>query len=173
MVGAELERRFKRLNVWMPLRDTGIGLLVSDRRNRRTVSSQMKFGKDFLVTHMPSSFQKELCACGWWTSNRGKLRTSPADYWIFVVQGFATRTANVVVILLRELRRRLTSIHRRQRVIHTCLWVTENEQCFETRGLNRAELFRVAQSEFRHKNHDLIQWLNNRLPVARLNCRPL
>jgi len=86
LVGALIEQRFKRLNVWIPLRDTGIDLLVSDRRNSRSVSLQVKFSKDFLVTHMGPAFQKQLRACGWWTINRDKLRASPADYWISRVE---------------------------------------------------------------------------------------
>jgi hypothetical protein len=81
LVGAYIEQHFKRINVWIPLRDTGIDLLVSDRRNGRSLSLQVKFSKDFLVTHMGPAFQKQLRACGWWTINREKLRTSPADYW--------------------------------------------------------------------------------------------
>lgn len=49
LVGLYIERRYgKRFNVWIPSKDTGIDLLVSDRKNRRTASLQVKFGKDFL-----------------------------------------------------------------------------------------------------------------------------
>jgi hypothetical protein len=49
-----------------PVRDTGVDLLVSDHRNREAVSLQVKFSKDFLVTHMAPEFQQQLRACGWW-----------------------------------------------------------------------------------------------------------
>jgi hypothetical protein len=79
LVGAHIEHRFRRVNVWVPVRDTGVDLLVSDRANRSTVSLQVKFSKDFLVTHHGPEFQKELRACGWWTINRGKLAKSRLD----------------------------------------------------------------------------------------------
>jgi hypothetical protein len=73
LVGAHIEQRFKRVNVWVPARDTGVDLLASDRANRGTVSLQVKFSKDFLVTHHGPEFQKELRACGWWTIMRNPL----------------------------------------------------------------------------------------------------
>jgi len=66
LVGSHIEERFRHAHVWVPSRDSGIDLLVTDRRNRRAVSLQVKFSKDFLVTHMGPAFQKELRACGWW-----------------------------------------------------------------------------------------------------------
>jgi predicted helicase len=62
LVGAHIEWRFKRVNVWVPVRDTGVDLLVSDEWNRQTVSLQVKFSKDFLVTHHGPEFQKALRA---------------------------------------------------------------------------------------------------------------
>src|SRR5687768_12827264 len=98
LVASYLERHFKRVNVWVPTRDLGIDLLASDPKNRLAVSLQVKFSKDFLVTHMPPAFQEPLRTCGWWTLNRDKLATSPADYWVFVLQGFASRSTDFVVV---------------------------------------------------------------------------
>src|SRR3990172_306839 len=97
LVGSYIEQRFRKVNVWVPSKDTGIDLLVSDRRNRRTVSLQVKFSKDFLVTHGGPLFQKHLRACGWWTINRDKLQRSPADLWVFVLLGFASRTTDFLI----------------------------------------------------------------------------
>ena len=117
LVGSHIEQQFRHVNVWVPSRDTGVDLLVSDRRNRRAVSLQVKFSKDFLVTHMGPIFQKELRACGWWTIDQNKLRISPANFWVFVLHGFARRTIDFVIVPPRELYRRLRSIHGSQRVI--------------------------------------------------------
>ena len=65
VVGDFVERHFPRVNVWVPTRDTGIDLLVTDSRSDRKVSIQVKFSRDFLATHMPAVFQKPLRACGW------------------------------------------------------------------------------------------------------------
>src|SRR5690242_17098263 len=111
LVGSYVEHRFKRVHVWIPTRDTGVDLLVSDRHNRHTVSIQVKFGKDWLVTHMRPLFRKDLRACGWWTINREKLRASPADFWVFMLYGFAGRTIDSVIVPTRVLWQRLQSIH--------------------------------------------------------------
>lgn len=169
LVGAFLEPTFKRANLWVPLRDTGVDLLVSDKHNRTTVSLQVKFSKDFLVTHMGPEFQKQLRACGWWTINRDKLTNSPADYWVFVLQGFASRSTDFVVIPRAELLRCLRAIHGRQKTIQTYIWVTEGKKCWETRGLSRVHQLAVANGDFEHPHRDLTRWLNNWKPVARLN----
>jgi len=63
LVGSEIERQFKQVNVWVPSRDTGIDLLMSNRKNRRTVSVQVKFSKDFLP-HMKPSFKRAFAPVG-------------------------------------------------------------------------------------------------------------
>jgi hypothetical protein len=174
LVGSYLEQRFKQVRLWVPTRDTGIDLLVSDRLNRRGVSLQVKFSRDFLPTHLGPAFQKDLRACGWWTINRAKLRTSLADYWVFVLQGFSNRSVDYVVIPRRELWTRLRTIQRGARVIQTYLWVTESDRCWETRGLKRCDQLLIAQGRFEDKQRNLTTWLNNWKPIADLNraCRP-
>jgi hypothetical protein len=169
LVGAHIEKHFKLANVWIPLRDTGIDLLVSDRRNRRAISLQVKYSKDFLVTHMGAAFQKQLRACGWWTINRGGLRMSPADYWVFVLQGFASRSVDFVVVPRVELWRRLRAVHGTAKRIQTYIWVTEAKRCWETRGLNRSDQLLIAHGDYRHRDRDFTSWLNNWTPIATLN----
>lgn len=169
LVGSFIEQHFKRVNLWLPSRDTGIDLLVSDRRNRRAVSLQVKFSKDFLVTHKGPAFQKQLRAFGWYTINRDKLHRSPADFWVFALPGFASRTVDFVVVPRRELLRRLAVIHGRDKTIQSYIWVTEAKRCWETRGVNKADQLLIALDEFRNRVRDLTGWLNNWDPVRRLN----
>ena len=169
LVGAHIEQHFKRVNVWIPLRDTGVDLLVSDRRNEQNLSLQVKFSKDFLVIHMGAAFQKQLRACGWWTINGEKLRTSPADYWVFVLQGFASRSVDFVVVPRLELWRRLRAVHGALKTFQTYIWVTEAKHCWETRRLNRADQLLIAHGDYQHRHRDLMPWLNNWAPIAKLN----
>jgi len=169
LVGAHIEKSFKRANVWVPVRDTGIDLLVSAPQNRATVSLQVKFSKDFLVTHMRPEFQTRLRASGWWTINREKLAKSPADLWVFVLQGFASRSTDFVVVPRQELLRRLSAIHGARKTVQTYISVTRDQKCWETRGLSVPDQFLVAKGEYRHRDRDLTQWLNNWEPIARLN----
>ncbi len=171
LVGSYVEHQFKRANVWIPSRDTGVDLLVSDRQNRRAVSLKVKFSKDFLVTHMGPLFQKNLRACGWWTINREKVRTSPTDFSVFVLHGFARRTIDFVILPTRELWRRLRSIHGSQgkKMVQSYLWVTERDRCWETRGLPREDQRKIADEKYREPHGEFTKWLNNWSPLAQLN----
>lgn len=160
LVGSFVEQYFKAANVWVPSRDTGIDLLVSDRQNKHAVSLQVKFGKDWLVTHMAREFQAPLRACGWWTINRDKLQKSPADFWVFVLIGFAARTKDFVIVPTKELQQRLRLIHGSKRIIQSYLWVTNREKCWETRGLRRADQLKIANGNYRSAPRDFTKWLN-------------
>lgn len=169
LVGSEIERRFPKANVWVPSKDTGIDLLVSDSKNRRTRSLQVKFSKDFLVTAMGPEFQSSLRACGWWTLNRDKIAASRADYWVMVLMGFERMTADFVLIPTHDLLRRLRQIHPRQSRIQVYLWVTKKERCWETRDLKKGDQLLVAHGEFDNERRDFTKWLNAWSPLSPLN----
>lgn len=125
-----IERKFRKVNVWIPTKDTGVDILVSDKKNRKAVSLQVKFSRDFLRTHMPPVFQEPLRACGWWTLNRHKLANSAADYWVFVLVGFAGRSTDFVIIKPADLSRRLRAIRiGKPNAVQTYLWVTQEKRC--------------------------------------------
>jgi hypothetical protein len=169
LVGSHIEHHFRRVNVWVPAKDTGIDLLVSDRANRRSVSLQVKFSKDFLVTHMGPEFQPRLRACGWWTLNRDKLKRSEANYWVFVLQAFAGRSVDFVLVPPRELLRRLQRIHGRQSTFQVYLWVTADKRCWESRGLKKSDQLLITVGEFADQSRDFTKWLNTWSPIVRLN----
>jgi len=168
LVGSHVERHYKNAHVWVPSRDTGVDLLVSDHRNHRTVSIQVKFSKDY---PQDPSIRRSLRACGWWTIDRDKLHESPADYWVFVLLGFAAGTTDFVIIPRRKLEDGLRSIHGSQKTIQCYIWVTKRGRCWETRGLRHEDEFRIARGRYRDTKRDLTKWLNERgwAPVARLN----
>jgi len=121
VVGGYIEQKFRRVNLWIPCRDTGTDLLVTDSKNEKTVSLQVKFSRDFLATHMPFIFQKPLRACGWWSLNRDKIAKSKADYWMFVLVGFENRSTDFVIIKPSELLNRLNVIHSKGKTIQSYL----------------------------------------------------
>jgi hypothetical protein len=67
LVGEYLERTFKSVQIWVPAKGTGIDLLVTDSRNTKAVSFQVKFSRNFLTTYMDTLFQQPMRACGWFT----------------------------------------------------------------------------------------------------------
>ena len=173
LAGSYIERHFRHVNVWVPAKDTGIDLLVSDSKNHHTISLQVKFSKDFLVAHMQSQapeFQHRLRACGWWTLNSEKLIKSQADYWVLVLQGFSNKSVDYIVIQPRELLRRLRGIHRRRpKVWQVYIWVCKTERCWETRDLSMSDRLLIAGDKFFNAHRDFSRYLNAWGPVARLN----
>ena len=171
VVGEYIERKFRRVNVWVPSRDKGTDLLVTDLNNEKAISLQIKFSRDFLATHKASIFQKPLRACGWWSLNREKLAKSNADYWVFVLIGFQRRSTDFIVIKPSELLTRLDAIHGRLKRIQSYLWVTEKNRCWETRGLKRPEQLAIAEGRYSNNERNFSEYLNNWKPLQALNRR--
>ena len=169
IAGDYIERTFRRVNVWVPTKDKGVDLLVSDAKNKTVVSFQVKFSRDYLATHMPADFQKPLRACSWFSLKRGKIATSVADYWIFVLLGFARRSTDFIVIKPLELLKRADAIFGRSDRIDSYLWVTEKVKCWETRDLRKDDEFSIAQGRFTDPHRDYTEFLNNWEAVEKLN----
>jgi hypothetical protein len=169
LVGDYIEKEFQRVNVWVPTKDTGVDLLVSNMRDRKFVSLQVKFSHDYLATHMDPVFQKPLRACGWYTLRRKKIVSSPADYWIFVLLGFGRRSTDFVIIKPRELLSRLDAIHRKTTRIQSYFWVTEKDRCWETRDLRHDDHLLIAGGKFKNAERDFTDYLNNWQPIRALN----
>jgi len=167
LVGSYIEEKYKNLNVWIPSKDTGIDLLVTDSENKYSASLQVKFSKDFLVTHMEDTFQKDLVSCGWWTLNYEKIEASKADFWVFVLHSFHTKKINYVIIKPDELLSIYQNIHKKQKNIQTYLWVTNSKKCWETRGLGKKDQILIANDAYKNNNRELTKFLNNWTPVLK------
>ena len=76
LVGSYIEKHFKKYNVWVPSKDTGIDLLVTNSKNNKTVSLQVKYSKDYSTTYMKPEFNNSFKTWGWWTLNRKKIQSS-------------------------------------------------------------------------------------------------
>ena len=159
LVGSYIEAKFKDLNVWIPTKDTGIDLLVTDAKNRKAVSLQVKFSKDFNATN--DSNVKELKFRGWWTLKRSKIQSSTADFWVFVLYGFEQKKPAFIVIKPRELLTRLRRIHGSKSLYHVYFAITKRNKCWETRGMKKRDLLLVAQSEFSDSKRDFTLNLND------------
>ena len=168
VVGDHIERKFRRVNLWVPSRDTGTDLLVTDSKNEIAVSLQVKFSRDFLA-NIPLIFQKPLRACGWWSLKREKIAKSKADYWVFVLVGFERRSTDFAIIKPSELLNRLNAIHKNGKTIQSYLWVTEKNRCWESRGLKRPEQLAIAQGRYSNSVRDFTAYLNNWGPLRALN----
>ena len=164
LVGSEIEKRITEANVWVPSKDKGIDVLVSDSQNVKLATILVKFSRDFLVTHMEEIFQTGLLACGWWTHKRKKIQESKADFWIFVLQAFDPKKTQYIIISPRELDQRLSQIHGSIETLQSYLWVTEKGKCCETRGLSKKDQILIANNaysnEYRNFTRNLNAWKN-------------
>ena len=174
LVDCEIERKFRHVNVWIPAKDTGIDLLASNSDNSKTVSLQVKFSRDYLVTNMKdATFLTKLRACGWWTPTRQQIEKSCAQYWVFVLVGFANRSTDFIIVKPGDLLKRLDLIHgSTTKKFQVYLWVTQNGKCYETRGLNLADQLLIAENKFGHETRDFTAYLNDWASIKALNDRP-
>jgi len=161
LFGSYLEKEFKGFNIWIPSRDTGIDLLVTESKNRKTASLQVKFSKDFLPTGMEETFQKGLKSCGWWTLKRDKIKQSLADFWVFVMFNFEQKRTEFIIIPPKILLKRITQLHGNDKIIQSYLWVTAKNKCWETRGINKREQILIANHSYHDKRRDFTEYLNN------------
>ncbi len=166
LVGSHIEQELRdkngnRFNVWIPSKDTGIDLLITNQSNSKIVSIQVKFSKDFLITHGRPEYQKKLLSCGWWTLNRKKIKNSPADFWIFVLHTFNQKKMQFVIIEPKELSNRLNKLHPNVKSLQTYLWVTKNGECWETRGLKKLETNQIVEGQYnRNGIRNFTEYLN-------------
>lgn len=131
-----------------------------------------KFGKNVvpLYVRQAPEFQSTLRACGWWTLHSAKITRSRADFWVFVLQGFANRSVDYVVIPPDELSRRLRQIHHGSlKIWQVYLWVTKSERCWETRDLSKDDKLRIAGDNFSDSNRDFTKYMNRWEPIQGLN----
>jgi hypothetical protein len=156
LVGLHVEEKLK-LNVWIPAKDTGIDLLVTDRENRCTVSVQVKHGKDFV----PGVLRDSLRCLSWFSLNRDKLNASRAEFWVFVLQGFKSNAPDFVVIPKMELQRRMTEIHgSKGKTIQSYFCSTESNRCWEARGLRKNIMLQIAKGTYEEPGRDFTAYLN-------------
>jgi hypothetical protein len=161
LVGEHIERTYRNWNVWVPSKDTGIDLLVTDASNRKTVSLQVKFGKDFNPTTGTPLDQNRLLSAGWWNHDTEKIKKSKADFWIFVLPSFIEKQISFIILPPKELLRRLRSIHGAEKNhFHSYLRVTRTKRCWEARGLNRSNQELVCLDRFEDESRDFTEFLN-------------
>lgn len=164
LVATHIEEKYKHLNVWLPSKDTGVDLLVTDKANRKTLSLQVKFSKDFLGSKGNSTSAavvSKVKAGGWWTFDQKKLNKSVADLWVLVLYSFTKRDYDFIIIEPQELLKRYRGLGKHQDVIQSYVWVTSSNRCWETRGLSKREQDDVANDQYTDAVRDMSVYLNN------------
>ncbi len=127
---------------------------MTNHDNSKTVSIQVKFSKDFLVTHGRPEHQEKLISCGWWTLNSKKMEESPAEYWVFVLHTFNQKNMQYVIITPKELNKRLDALHPNVTSLQTYLWVTADQKCWETRGLKKKHTNSIVEGNYAERDKE-------------------
>jgi hypothetical protein len=170
LVGSEVERRWRGAHVWLPSKDTGLDLLVTNARNTRSISLQVKYSRDYAMFH------RGFLACGWWTFDRAKLRASPADLWVLVLlpfrpgEGVDRTDIQYVIIPPKELASRLGRIHGRVKSFQSYLWVTKQKRqkrCWDVRGLSKKAVSDLADDRSTARRREFTHYLNRWELLAR------
>jgi hypothetical protein len=160
LVGLHVQKYLK-LNAWIPAKDTGIDLLITDTENRHSVTLQVKYGKDFLPEEKLPQLRESFRCLSWFTLNRAKLNASPAEFWVFVLHGFKSEVPDFITIPTVELQRRIAQLHGSNGDVLQCyLSSTGNGQCWETRGLSKGEKLQIIDGTYRSPLRDFTRFLN-------------
>lgn len=138
LVGEMIEQEYG-LNVWLPSKDVGTDLLVTDPGNSRTCSLQVKLSRDYADRYkMPSLGIGDITASGWFQFSRAKIESSPADYWVLLIvsakkSGEKIRTHHVVIPPERLLKK-LVKTYGDVSTFKFYLAVTDTEKVYDWRG---------------------------------------
>lgn len=138
LVGEMIEQEYG-LNVWLPSKDVGIDLLVTNSRNSRTCSLQVKLSRDYADRYkMPSLSIGAITASGWFQFTRAKIESSPADYWVLLIvsakrAGEKIKT-HYVVIPPERLLKHLVKTYGDVASFKFYLAVTDTENVYDWRG---------------------------------------
>ena len=166
IVAATLEKKFRDFNIWLPSKDTGIDLLLTNKENTKTVSLQVKFSKDFSTTHTKEIFRPNIKGAGWWTLNREKIQNSKADFWVFILYSLENKTHDFIVIKPSVLLTIFDNTSRTANSIHCYITVTNHDTVFETRGLNDNDMQLICSDTFVNHDRDLKKYLNDWTAIA-------
>jgi len=161
LAGLHIQKRLK-LNAWIPAKDTGIDLLVTDVRNRHAVSLQVKYGKDFLPEEKVAEVREKLRCFSWFVLDWAKLNKSEADYWVFVLRGFMSKETDFVVIPTPELRQRMAKIHGADDGKLHSYFCTIGKRCWEPRGLSSALRLQIAKGTYEDPAREFSGYLNEK-----------
>ena len=162
LVGEFIEKSFPGLNVWVPSKDTGIDLLVTNTAASTMVSLQVKLSRDYKPPEASSDFDHILMAAGWLTLAHDKIAKSTADYWVFVLVSHERKMRpQFIVIPPSELLRRLIAVHGKAKTYHFYPWVTKTLMTLDGRGLLKSEKKQLADGSLVLGERDISQFLGN------------
>jgi hypothetical protein len=172
VVASKIEETYRNLKVWIPTKDDGIDLLVTNAKHTTAISLQVKLSRDYPPKHLKDvALLTAIRGAGRWSVEREKIAKSNADHWVFVLLGFASRTTDFIIIKPECLLEKLDRIHPKQARFQIYLWLanTKPPSCFETRGLKKDDQVAIARGTYRNDVRDFGSFLDNWKPMKELS----
>ncbi len=93
--------------------------------------------------------------------NAEKIKSSKADYWVFVIYSLNRKDIQYLVIKPSDLLKRLGSVHKLSKSMKVYFWVTKKKLAWETRDLRRTEKQRIVDGTYNVKARDFTEYLGN------------
>jgi len=173
-VGEFIEHTYPNLNVWIPSKDTGIDLLVTNEKNTSSISLQVKLSRDYKASNAITDFDKNLIAAGWLTLKHDKIAKSMADFWVFVlISHERNMEPQFIVIPPSELLKRLMAIHGQSKNYHFYPWITKSKTqskiALDGRGLLKMDKKNLETGLLDLGQRDLSDFLSNWSMLENLN----
>lgn len=159
LFGNEIERRYPKLSVWIPSKDDGIDFLLTNSDNKKPLSLQIKYSRDFNWSHGNKELKPHIKSTAWYSLNSEKIKNSKADYWVFVNYDGFHRSSDFVFIKPQELLNTFKSLERTGSRIESYILVTNSKQCFETRNLSKKEFPNLLSGKLVGTSRDLTAYL--------------
>jgi hypothetical protein len=169
VAGSFIEKTFRNCRVWIPSRDTGIDLLVTNAACSRSLKLQVKFSKDFAPTDASREYQNKLLACSWFKIPTDALRRSEADYWVLVLHSFKEGRPRFLVIKPSELLKRASKYHGRRNRYDFYFWINSSNRCWDAREFGAEDRRKIAHNCLVNAERNYSRFLDNWKPLEQLN----
>ena len=169
LVGQYIEDNFKKLNVWIPSKDTGIDFLVTNKSNTKSISFQVKLSKDYSSSQRKNEIEQGITVGGWLTLRHDKIEQSNADYWVIAILPNERYLKPIyIVIKPKELLMKLIAVQSNgaSKTYHIYPWIKKGkgnkfEFAINGRGLSKSEKVILKNNPRSIKDRDLTEFLDN------------
>jgi hypothetical protein len=157
IVKNEIQKKFKtKYNVWIPSKDTGIDILLTDQENKKTVSLQVKWSKNYTEDSLNKNSY-----WGWFQFKKKKIENSKADFWVLVIPSNYEKKFQFVIIKPQELMNMYEVNGLSQDIINSYIDICD-DKVYESRGLTKEErLHQTLQPNEKVSTRELSQYLNS------------
>ena len=155
LFGNEIETRFPELSIWIPSKDDGIDFLLTNSENKKPLSIQVKYSKDFNWLHGNILLKPHVKSIGWYSLNREKIKNSKADYWVFVNYDGFQRSVDYLFIKPSELIEKFIALERLSERVECYILVTNDGKCYETRGIKKRDIENILTGTLDNTDRDL------------------